>query len=74
MKVVELFAGSRSFGKNAEQMGCEVFSVDWENYEGINLAIDIEFLQPEQIPFIPDFIHLSPDCTTYTTSAKPTAS
>ena len=69
MKVLELFAGSRSFGRNAEEMGCKVFSVDWEQYEGIDLAIDIEFLQPEQIPFIPDFVHLSPDCTTYTIAA-----
>lgn len=69
MKVLELFAGSRSMGRNAELLGHTVFSVDWENYKGIDLAIDIEFLQPEQIPFIPDFIHLSPDCTTYTIAA-----
>jgi site-specific DNA-cytosine methylase len=69
MNVLELFAGSRSFGKNAELMGYNVFSVDWEKYEGINLSIDIEFLEPHHIPFIPDFIHLSPDCTTYTIAA-----
>ncbi len=69
MKVLELFAGSRSIGKAAESFGFTVFSVDWEQYEGIDLAIDIEFLQPEQIPFIPDYIHLSPDCTTYTIAA-----
>lgn len=69
MNVLELFAGSRSFGKNAESLGHNVFSVDWTPYEGINLAIDIEGLTPEMIPFIPDFIHLSPDCTTYTIAA-----
>lgn len=67
--ILELFAGSRSFGKVAESMGCNVFSVDWEKYKGIDLAIDIEFLKPNHIPFIPDFIHLSPDCTTYTIAA-----
>lgn len=69
MNVLELFAGSRSIGRNAEQMGCNVFSVDWEKYEGINLAIDIESLKPKHIPFNPDFIWASPDCTTYTISA-----
>jgi site-specific DNA-cytosine methylase len=67
--VLELFAGSRSVGRNAEQMGCNVFSVDWEKYEGINLAIDIENLEIKNIPFVPDFIWLSPDCTTYTVAA-----
>lgn len=65
MKILELFAGSRSVGRNAEKMGHEVFSVDWENYPGINLSIDIEELLPEQIPFIPDVIWASPDCATY---------
>lgn len=69
MKILELFAGSRSVGRNAEKMGHEVFSVDWENYPGINLSIDIEELRPEQIPFIPDIIWASPDCTTYTIAA-----
>lgn len=69
MNVLELFAGSRSFGRNAEQMGHKVFSVDWEKYDGIDLAIDIEFLESHHIPFIPDYIHLSPDCTTYTIAA-----
>jgi len=40
-KVLELFAGSRSIGKVAESLGMEVFSVDWEQYEGINLSKDI---------------------------------
>ncbi len=69
MKVLELFAGSRSIGKNAEKLGHEVFSVDWKEYAGINLAADIEFLIPQQIPFVPDFIWASFDCTTYTISA-----
>lgn len=69
MKILELFAGSRSIGKEAEKQGHEVFSVDWEKFEGIDLSIDIENLKLEDIPFIPDMIWASPDCTTYTIAA-----
>ena len=65
MKILELFAGSRSVGKIAEQRGHEVFSVDIKKFEGINLAKDIEFLTPEDIPWRPDMIWASPPCTTY---------
>lgn len=69
MKLLELFAGSRSVGKAAEELGFEVFSIDWENYENIDLAMDIENLEPRMVPFIPDIIWASPDCTTYTIAA-----
>ena len=38
MNVLELFAGSRSIGKVAESFGCNVFSVDINNFEGIDLV------------------------------------
>ena len=69
MKVLELFAGSRSVGRVAEELGHEVFSVDWENFEGIDLSIDIGELTIDHLPFIPDVVWASPDCTTYTIAA-----
>jgi len=69
MKLLELFAGSRSVGTAAQKLGFEVFSVDWTNYENIYLVIDIEDLTANDIPFIPDIIWASPDCTTYTIAA-----
>ena len=69
MNILELFAGSRSIGKVAEKYGHNVFSVDWKNYDGINLQIDIEKLKLSDIPFIPDMIWASPDCTTYSIAA-----
>ena len=69
IKLLELFAGSRSVGKVAEKKHMEVFSVDWTQYENIDLAIDIEELQIFDLPFIPDVIWASPDCTTYSISA-----
>ena len=69
MNILELHAGSRSIGNAAEKLGLNVFSVDWQKFDNINLVIDIEKLQPSDIPFIPDIIWTSPDCTTYSVAA-----
>ena len=68
-KVLELFAGSRSIGNKAESLNMGVFSVDWHPYEKINWVGDIQDLKLSDVPFIPDFIWASPDCTTYTIAA-----
>ena len=65
MNVLELFAGSRSIGNVAEQLGMNVFSIHWKKFDKINLAIDIQELQIKDVPFVPDIIWASPDCTTY---------
>jgi len=41
MKVLELFAGSRSIGKMAERMGMEVYSSDINDFEGIHYVVNI---------------------------------
>ena len=56
MRILELFAGSRSFGKVAEKRGHDVFSVDWKQFDGIDLVIDIEYLTEDLLPWIPDVV------------------
>jgi len=69
IKVLECFAGSRSFGKVAESLGMEVFSIDINSFEGINLVADMEFVKPSDIPFIPDIGIFMPPCTSYSIAA-----
>lgn len=73
MKVLELFAGTRSIGKAFEAMGHEVFSVEWDkNFEGIDLYADILTVTAQDVLERfgrPDIIWASPDCSTYSIAA-----
>ena len=73
MKVLELFAGTRSIGKAFEAHGHEVFSVEWdESFENIDLHKDILQLTAGDVIERfgrPDVIWASPDCTTFSIAA-----
>ena len=69
MKVLELFAGSRSIGKVADSLGYEVFSSDLNNFKNIDYVIDILDFDINKIPFKPDLIWASPPCTSYSIAA-----
>lgn len=73
MKVLELFAGTRSIGKAFEEKGHEVFSVEWDkSFENIDLNVDIGELTVKQIKKKfgdPDVIWASPDCASYSIAA-----
>jgi hypothetical protein len=69
MKVLELFAGSRSVGKVAHKLGWEVFSSDFEAFEGIDYQIDILKFDVSKVPFKPDIIWASPPCTGFSVAA-----
>lgn len=46
-----------------------VLSIDWKPFEGVGLVKDIAELSITDIPFIPDIVWASPDCTTYSLAA-----
>lgn len=73
MKILELFAGTRSIGKSFESHGHEVYSVEWnKSFENIDLYADISQITADDILNnfgCPDIIWASPDCTTYSIAA-----
>lgn len=73
MKVLELFAGTRSIGKAFEAHGHQVFSVEWDKrFDHIDLYADVLTVTAEDIISRfgrPDVIWASPDCTTYSVAA-----
>lgn len=69
MKVLELFAGSRSVGKIAEDQGHTVFSSDIEPFDKIDYPVDILEFDVTKVPFIPDFIWASPPCTFFSVAS-----
>lgn len=73
MKVLELFAGTRSIGRAFEARGHEVFSIEWDKqFDGIDLYADIMTVTADDIfqRFgLPDVIWASPDCATFSMAA-----
>ena len=73
MKVLELFAGTRSIGKAFEERGHEVFSIDWDkDFENIDWHADISTITAQDIIERfgePDVIWASPDCSSYSIAA-----
>ncbi|MBR3672856.1 MAG: DNA cytosine methyltransferase [Clostridia bacterium] len=70
LRILELFAGTRSISKAFEKRGYKTFSVEWnKDFENIDLYEDINNVSAEDIinlcGGIPDIIWASPDCTTY---------
>ena len=73
MKILELFAGTRSIGRAFEARGHETFSVEWDkNFDNIDLYEDVLNVTADDILQKfgkPDVIWASPDCSTYSVAA-----
>lgn len=74
MKLLELFAGTRSVSKAFERCGHTAYTVEWDKrFENISVYADINNLTADDIVKlcggVPDVIWASPDCTTYSVAA-----
>lgn len=69
MNVLELFAGSRSIGKEAEKLGYNVFSSDLNLFQKIDYAVNILEFDINRVPFKPDMIWASPPCTYFSVAS-----
>lgn len=74
MKILELFAGTRSVSKAFERRGGDAYTVEWDrSFDMITLYEDVAKLTKEKViemcGGVPDVIWASPDCTTYSVAA-----
>ena len=73
MKVLELFAGTRSIGKEFGAKGHEVYSIEWDKeHPNIDWYVDIGIITTQDIIDrfgVPDVVWASPDCTSYSVAA-----
>ena len=72
-KMLDLFCGTKSMAKAFERAGWEVYTVDWDEQFEPTLCCDVNTLTVEKIVDlcggVPDFVHMSPDCTSYSVAA-----
>lgn len=72
-KMLDLFCGTKSMAKAFERAGWEVYTVDWNEEFHPTLCCDVNTLTVEKIinlcGGVPDFVHMSPDCTSYSVAA-----
>jgi hypothetical protein len=69
MQLLELFAGSRSLGKEAEKLKFNVFSSDINNFNKIDYVINILDFDYNKVPFKPNIIWASPPCTGFSVAS-----
>ena len=69
MNVLELFAGSRSFSKVADNYGYNTFCSDRDSFDGIDYVCDIFDFDINKLPFKPDIIWASPPCTFFSVAS-----
>ncbi|MEC9065031.1 MAG: DNA cytosine methyltransferase [Bacteroidota bacterium] len=72
MKILELFAGSRSFSKVAEELGHQTYTTDYKPFDKIDQVCDIFDFNIKKMKKefgMPDIIWASPPCTYFSVAS-----
>ena len=69
IKVLELFAGSKSIGNVCDELNYQSFSSDINDFGGIDYVTDIREFDTSKVPFIPEVLWCSPPCTGFSVAA-----
>ena len=70
LKILELFSGSRSIGKEAEKRRHKVFSSDFQNFPNTDYVCDIMDFDINKIPFDKvDVLWASPPCESFSVAS-----
>lgn len=69
MNVVELFAGTCSFSKQAYLKGHNIFTSDFDPQFGTDYTVDIMKFDPRRVPYRPDILWASPPCETFSVAS-----
>lgn len=69
MRILELFAGSKSFAEAARSLGHEVFTSDIDPAFNTDYCVDILNFDISKLPLKPDVIWASPPCETFSVAS-----
>jgi site-specific DNA-cytosine methylase len=69
MKTIELFSGTKSFSKVAEELGHETYTIDNDPKLDPDMLIDIAYLNPTLLRKNVDILWASPPCTAFSVAS-----
>lgn len=69
MKILELFAGTKSLAKVGAARGHETYTSDYDPIFNTDYCVDIMKFDINHLPFRPDFIWASPPCETFSVAS-----
>jgi len=69
MNIVELFCGTKSFAKVAQERGHNIFTTDKNPIFKPTICCDILSFNPKTVPFKVDVLWASPPCTFFSVAS-----